>query len=687
MKLLPHWQERLERLPARALPESFSVVLPKSPDFFAAKTSFVDTAGTATAMAELIAQRPLSNIGFDTEFTYDRPPVIVKDRLVYDCRSIHPLLLSLCGVEPNGDGGWRLYRFVCDLRKAEVLPLVQEVLSRPIPFVGHFTQVELFCLWQLGLTEQRHLWDTWTFEKALQLGRHHKRYKLPAEAHEVDEARAGEEAEHEAEVRNDLVSVCNRYGVAHAFASHKEQLQRSFIEMKTDAAFTQDQIDYAAEDAVAAARLYLPQITAATQAGLHDHLVRVEMPWTTTNARIIWNGVRIDASAAGDVVQACATHADTLQADLRGQGLGNIKSHKQVKDFFSRLGLLELFKRGTGYSFEDRQLKQYEDRHSTIRQLSMARKVVRLQDGKLLTGEFVGADGRVHPEHRQLGADTGRNTMRNPNIGGIGRQLRPLVIPADGYLIGEVDLSQIEVGIAAVVYGDERLIDMFNLGDVYVEMARRYYADSLPPEAQRMAFDQFKNQYQYQRDRMKVFTLATIYSITEIGLALMLGISQVQARAEKSRFLDMFPQLAAAQRMAARLGAIRGYAEIVSGLRRHRGRTGKLTQWERNWMLNTPVQGAAAVVFKDAGNRLDRRYQHHGAKIILPMHDAIVFEAPREHFETVANITAEVLRGTVQEWFPILNPQVEINNSAPHCWNKGGHADSLRKWLEDPMSR
>lgn len=101
-------------------------------------------------------------------------------------------------------------------------------------------------------------------------------------------------------------------------------------------------------------------------------------------------------------------------------------------------------------------------------------------------------------------------------------------------------------------------------------------------------------------------------------------------------------------------------------------------------MLNHPVQGSAAVVFKVAGNRLDRLYPRHGAKLIVPMHDAYVFEAPIDQLQDVADLTARVMCDAVEEAFPQLRPRVEVNVSHPECWNKDGHADSLERWIEDP---
>jgi DNA polymerase-1 len=301
-----------------------------------------------------------------------------------------------------------------------------------------------------------------------------------------------------------------------------------------------------------------------------------------------------------------------------------------------------------------------------------------------MTGELIGTDGRLHPEHRQLGSESGRNAMRWPNVGGLGRALRPLVVPEPGSALGEVDLSQIEVGIAAAVYRDPELIRMFNGQDVYIAMARQFYADRLTPTERSLPDAEFKKRCSKHRDKMKVFTLAIIYGITARGLAIQLGISDLHAAKEQDRFLEMFPRLTRALQEAAAYGAIRGYACLCSGLRRNRGRIGRPSSWERNWLLNTPVQGSAGVVFKLAGNRLRLRYEYYGAKLVLPMHDAFVFECPRHHLQAVAETTAEVMRSAVQECFPALDPRVDINIEHPHCWNKDGKHRSLELWMANP---
>ena len=268
----------------------------------------------------------------------------------------------------------------------------------------------------------------------------------------------------------------------------------------------------------------------------------------------------------------------------------------------------------------------------------------------------------------------------------MGRVLRPLIIPDAGYGIGEADWSQIEVGISAAVYGDTELVRMFNSGDVYSMMAKEFYRDELSPDDRELSDTDFKRAHPALRERMKRCTLGIIYGVTPYGLARQLDTSKGQAGRLQKRFLEMFPVLKAALADAQSSGTLRGYAVTTTGLRRYRGRTGNPSRWELNWLTNHPIQGTAAVVFKAAGNRLDVLYRPYGAKLIIPLHDAFVFEAPLPSISEVADLTERVMCDVVREFFPELNPRAEVNISDPTCWNKEGQTDLLEKWLEDPTA-
>ena len=120
-------------------------------------------------------------------------------------------------------------------------------------------------------------------------------------------------------------------------------------------------------------------------------------------------------------------------------GLENPNSHPQLKQFFGKLGLLRHFRRGDKYHFDEEQLKGLKGLHSAIALVRKARKLQRLQNDQLFLQELTGRDGRLHPEYRQLGTHTGRLTSSKPNIMGLQRDLRPVVIPDPGNGIGEAD--------------------------------------------------------------------------------------------------------------------------------------------------------------------------------------------------------------------------------------------------------
>jgi len=688
MELFEHYRQRANAI---ELPKPKTHTLPLSPTYYATSLNFVDNADLACKMVELASQIPLSHIGMDCEYAFDAPGVEVKNgNIVYDPRSIHPLLLAITLATPptpaNGGSTGTLFQFVVDFRRVDVLPALQKLFRLPICFVGHALHGDLACLLQKGLPEPTLLWDTQICEKALNLGRHHKKYRLPKGADEAEEARIAEEVRIEEEHRNSLLATCGRYGVPHRFANDKERLQTSFLSHTVTAPFSDEQIAYAAEDAIATARIYHHQIQRAAAGGILQHLITVEMPWVVTNARMSWHGVRVDAAACQKVRITCDRHMEVLRPQLEEIGVTTVNSHPQLLRLFYRLDLLDCFRKRGVYSFTRDLLDDYAHLHPAINIVRATRRILQLQSDNLIAGTFIGVDGRVHPRHRQLGADTGRQSCSDPNILGLGRIFRPLIIPEVGRSIGETELSQIEVGLAGAVYHDDNLVRMFNSGDVYSAMVREFYRAQLTDDDLRLPDKDFKKKFEALRNKMKRCTLGILYGLTPHGLALYLGIKESEAKALQKQFLGMFPDLERALEETWRFAGWRGFATTVSGLRRHRAAGQRsVSRWERNWMVNHGVQGSAAVAFKAAGNRLDKLYRQFDAWIIVALHDAYVFEAPLGVLSEVASLTERVLCETVREYFPQLNIRAETSIESPDCWNK--RPDSLQRWLADPTYR
>ena len=687
--LLPGWSERLEKRASQPTSTSFDLPFPKAPEYYTGQLTHIITLEQAQDMVDLAWQRPLSHIGFDCEYGFSKPAVALSGKQVrQDYRSIRPLLLSIALAEPQDNEKGTLYSFVIDLRDPELCSMLEELLRLPVCFVGHAIRGDLFCLLQLGLTEPRILWDTQIHEMALHLGQQHKKYRLTGREDPVEEIQIKQEVQEERQLSYSLLATCGRYGVPFTDPESKGHLQASFLDHNPEDPFTDEQIHYSSEDAVAVARLYLPQVQCAVRTGVLHHLTTIEMPWVMTSAHMEWTGIRVDQNRQRQVTEACEKHQKTLAATLEGHGIHNSRSHKQLMAFFERERLVHLFRKGNKVSFNKDKLKRLESVHPVIPPLLASRRVNDILSGKVIHPKLMGSDGRVHPSYRQLGTDTSRETSRTPNIQGLDSALRPLVIPDSGYGIGDVDLCQIEIGLAAAVYRDEHLIEMFNTGDVYSAMAQVFYHEKLPVPARSLSGAQFKRQYRDHRSTMKSCTLGIIYGVTAYGLSAVLNVSQRKAQHLLARFMEMFPTIHRNLKRVALLGGMRSYASTVTGLHRRRPTDQhQLTNWERNWLGNFPIQGSAAVVFKVAGNRLDRLYQKYDARLIVPLHDAYVFEAPLLHLEEVADLTGRVMCDAVQEFFPGLHPRVEANIEHPECWNKEGDVGALDRWLEDPLAR
>lgn len=156
ISILPCWKETLDKTPPPATPSFVGPLsrLPKKTSVYSECLTFVNTSEGVRDLIQLAHERPISWIGFDTEYRFDRPAVTIKkDVEAVDVRSVHPLLLSLSLVEPESDDQLRIYRFVVDVRQPELAQKLESIFRLPVPFVAHFARAELHCLWQLQLAE------------------------------------------------------------------------------------------------------------------------------------------------------------------------------------------------------------------------------------------------------------------------------------------------------------------------------------------------------------------------------------------------------------------------------------------------------------------------------------------------------------------------------------------------------
>jgi DNA polymerase-1 len=358
---------------------------------------------------------------------------------------------------------------------------------------------------------------------------------------------------------------------------------------------------------------------------------------------------------------------------LNEAGLSNPNSNPQALAFLRDRGHDDRLMHNGKPTTNDEALAQIEPFDPIVTHLRRYRSYARMWADRLFEGVLIGSDGRLHPEHRHLGAETGRNSCSAPNIVGITKTFRPVVVAPPERAIIELDYAQIEVGICAAERHDAALIAAFNSGDVYAAVAQQFYVDQLTEEEGRLSAADFKKRRPDLRDRIKTFVLAVLYNMQAQAVADRFGLPLVEAERQRQAFLACYPSVRAAMVAAVEDGRVRGYAAIVGGLRRQIAGGHKAV----NRLINTPVQASAGVVFREAVVRLYQHFRGTTTKLILPVHDAVVIECDPKEARRVAEEACRVMTDAVRKYYPALHPRVDINDAVPSCWNKDGHARPL----------
>ena len=674
--LLPEFETAIAELP-----QAKTWALPIRPNTarLSTTTQLIDEISAGEALVSQLDRLSLGAISIDTEFRFTSAPVdLGRGRSWQDPTTLQPLLLSGAAWVPDSDS---IIRFVFDLRERSLVPIIDRLLRLHTVFVTHYCDAEFKTLWALGLDPVfPATYDTWVAGRALTLGRGHRSIDLLAAAHINEDATAEAEAREMLVGHLSLLGQCTLYGIKHRFAGAKETLRGSFITGPA-ASFSTEQIEYAAADAEATVRLYLAQQRDVIAAGLYPHLVQLEFPYAEASARMEWDGVPISLERLSQLRQGLDRAVALHRCTLIEAGLQNPDSSSQSLRFLQQRGHGERLMRNGRATTKDEVLQQIEPLDPIVMHLRRYRRYARMLADPLFAGQLIGSDGRLHPDHRHLGAGTGRSSCSSPNIVGITKTFRPIVAAPPDRAIVELDYAQIEVGICAAEHHDEALIAAFNSGDVYAAVAQQFYVDRLSKEEQGLSVSEFKKCRSDLRERIKTFVLAVLYNMQAQAVADRFGVTLAEAERQREAFLDCYPAVRAAMVTAATVGRVRGYAAIVGGLRRHIPRGGKAV----NQLINTPVQGSAGVVFREAIARLFQHFRGTATKLILPVHDAVVIECDACDIAIVTKESSQIMIAAVRKYYPAIDPRVEVNCSDPSCWNKDGHADSLNRFLADPL--
>ena len=418
---------------------------------------------------------------------------------------------------------------------------------------------------------------------------------------------------------------------------------------------------YACEDAeqtLAVHRLLWPVLQAnARLLFIYD----LEIQSSESLYRIERNGVLIDAPMLA--AQSAELGARIVQLEAEAHALAgqpfNLGSPKQIGEiFFSKLGLPVVKKTATGAPSTDEEVleKLAED-------YPLPAKILEHRGLSKLKGTYTDKlaqlahprTGRVHTHYAQAVAVTGRLSSNEPNLQNIpvktaeGRRVREAFVAAPGCVIASADYSQIELRIMAHISEDAALLRAFNEGlDVHRATAAEVFG---------VALDQVSSE---QRRYAKVINFGLIYGMSSFGLARNLGIETKAAAAYIDKYFQRYPGVKTYMDQTRLSAKSRGYVETVFGRRLYlpeiNSPNGPRRSGAERAAINAPMQGTAADLIKLSMVKVQQVLdeQARGSKMIMQVHDELVFEVPEAEIEWVRSEIPRLMAGVAQLKAPLL---------------------------------
>ncbi|MFW2065408.1 DNA polymerase I [Acinetobacter johnsonii] len=463
-----------------------------------------------------------------------------------------------------------------------------------------------------------------------------------------------------------LNAVATRHGmddVSRLYLSHLtttfEQVAGKGAKQKT---FNQIEIEtaahYAAEDAHVTYRLF-----EVLDAKLKKHpelvniLHNVEMPVARVLTIMEENGIELDLGFLDQLGVEFANTMANLEnqiTELAGQSF-NVSSPKQVGEIlFDKLGLKGGKKTATGqYSTSESVLEKID--HPITELILDYRGLSKLKstytDGLLKQANS--DTHRVHTSYHQALTATGRLSSTDPNLQNIpvreeiGRQIRKAFIAPQGRVLLAADYSQIELRLMAHFSQDEALVDAFNHGQ---DVHRRTAAEVLGIALEDVTSD--------QRRQAKAVNFGLLYGMSEFGLTRQLGFSREESRGYIAKYFQRYPGVLDYMERTRQIAREQGFVETILGRRLYTpdimASNKMIKQAAERAAINAPLQGSAADIIKMAMVAVDQMLPKDQAKMLLQVHDELVFEVDESIADELASKLADVMQSVLQISVPLL---------------------------------
>ncbi len=416
---------------------------------------------------------------------------------------------------------------------------------------------------------------------------------------------------------------------------------------------------YSCEDADYTFRLDRLFSEELKQAGFEKLYEEVEMPLCLILKDMEKEGVAIDTEALKGMSAGISGELKVLESKIHEQAgeRFNVNSNKQLQHIlFEKLGLSSIRKTKTGYSTDMAVLGELAGEHPIAELVLEYRQLSKLLNTYIdALPRLVNAEtGRVHTSFNQTVTATGRLSSSDPNLQNIpirterGRLIRSAFVPRGGNILMDADYSQIELRIMAHLSRDKALIEAFNSGkDVHGQTAAKIYGvDEDEVDAE-------------MRARAKTINFGVMYGMGARGLANQLGISIDEAKEFIGEYFENHPGVMEYTERAVEQARERGYAETLLGRRRllHEidSGNGRARSFSERIAVNMPIQGTAADLIKVAMIGIDDEVRRRGlgARMIIQVHDELVFDVPEEESGEMEELIGSIMESAMDLEVPL----------------------------------
>lgn len=386
----------------------------------------------------------------------------------------------------------------------------------------------------------------------------------------------------------------------------------------------------------------------------------LELPLASILGSMESKGIKVDIPTLEKMGEDLERKIAALEIEiyeLAGEKF-NINSPKQLGVIlFEKLGLPVVKKTKTGYSTAADVLEKLQTEHKVVQYILDYRQLAKLQSTYIegLMKEVHCEDSKVHTRFQQALTSTGRLSSTDPNLQNIpirleeGRKIRQAFVPSEeGWVLFAADYSQIELRVLAHMSNDANLVDAFNQGmDIHTRTAMDVF---------HVAEDDVTSN---MRRAAKAVNFGIVYGISDYGLSQSLNITRKEAAEFIDKYLQSFPGVKEYMDTIVQEAKLRGFVTTILNRRRYlpdiTSRNFNLRSFAERTAMNTPIQGSAADIIKKAMIDMDARLKEEGlkSKLLLQVHDELIFEAPKEEIEILERIVPEVMEHAIELAVPL----------------------------------